>query len=75
MSTYTYSTVRQKLSAILDEAKSTHSVFIKRQNGDLFQITSVPRKKSPLDVPSIQTQITTTDILSAIHTSRKAITQ
>ena len=70
MSTYTYSSARQKLASILDEAKSSKCVYIQRKNGDLFQLTPVQPKRSPLDVPGIKTNITTKQIVDAVRESR-----
>ncbi len=71
MSTYTYSAARQNLASILEEAKTSSSVFIQRKNGDLFQLVPVSPKSSPLDIPGIDTNITASEIVSAIRESRE----
>ena len=71
MSVYTYSSARQHLAAILEEAKTKPQVYIKRKNGDMFQVLPVIEPTSPLDVPSVKTKATTGDVLEAIRTSRK----
>jgi len=70
MKVYTYSEARQKLSTVLDEAR-TEEVIIKRRGGETFNVSfKKPRKISPFDVPGIKTKVTTNDILDAIRDSR-----
>lgn len=70
MKVYTYTEARQKLSAVLDQARS-ESVIIKRKGGESFQVIyKKPKKKSPFDVPGIKTKVTTSDILEAVKDSR-----
>jgi len=70
MKVYTYTEARQKLSAVLDQARS-ESVIIKRKGGESFQVVyKKPDKKSPFDVPGIKTKATTSDILEAVKDSR-----
>lgn len=70
MKVYTYTEARQKLSAVLDQARS-ESVIIKRKSGESFQVIfNKPKKKSPFDVPGIKTKATTSDILEAVQDSR-----
>ncbi len=70
MKVYTYSEARQKLSAVLDMARS-EKVIIKRRGGETFTILfKKPMKISPFDVPGIKTSVTTNDILDAIRDSR-----
>jgi hypothetical protein len=71
MKIYTYSQARQKLADILEESKN-EEVFIRRRKGDLFSITpKIPRRKSPFDVPGLESDITTDEILEAIRESRE----
>ena len=39
MNVYTYSETRQKLSHVLDSAKKTGRVLIRRQDGTMFSLT------------------------------------
>jgi len=70
MKVYTYSEARQRLSDVLNTARS-EEVVIKRRGGETFSITLRKGEKSPFDVPGIQTKATTNDILSAIRASRE----
>ena len=70
MKVYTYSEARQRLSEVLNTAKS-EEVVIKRRGGETFSIIYRKSKKSPFDVPGIQTKATTKDILAAVRESRE----
>jgi prevent-host-death family protein len=69
MKVYTYSEARQRLSEVLNIAR-TEEVVIKRRGGESFSITLKKNQESPFDVPGINTQATTKDILGAIKESR-----
>ena len=71
MKIYTYSQAREKLSDILEESKS-EEVVIRRRKGDMFSIVpKTPHRRSPFDVPGLQTDITKKEILEAIRESRE----
>jgi prevent-host-death family protein len=70
MKVYSYSEARQRLSDVLNTARS-EEVIIKRRGGETFSIIYRKNKKSPFDVPGIRTKATTKDILSAVRESRK----
>lgn len=70
MKVFTYTQAREKLAAVLDEAKR-QEVVIRRRNGDQFSVVVRRPGKSPLDVPAISTRATTQDILDAIRESRE----
>lgn len=69
MKVYTYSEARQRLSEVLNIAR-TEEVIIKRRGGETFSIIFKKSPKSPFDVPGIKTRATTKDILDAIKESR-----
>ena len=73
MKVYTYSEARQRLSDVLNTARS-EEVIIKRRGGETFSIIYRKSKKSPFDVPGIQTKATTKDILAAVRESRERFT-
>ena len=70
MKVYTYSEARQRLADVLNIARS-EEVVIKRRGGEAFSIIFRKSKKSPFDVPGIQTKATTKDILAAVRESRE----
>lgn len=69
MKSYIYSEARQKLSEILDFARS-EEVIIKRRGGESFIISYKYLPKSPSDVAGIRTKATTGDIPDAVRESR-----
>ena len=71
MKVYTYSEARQRLSRVLDEAKSYGESRIVRQDGTEFAIRPVTTGGSPLDVKGVKTRATTNDIKKAIRESRE----
>jgi prevent-host-death family protein len=70
MKVYTYSEARQRLSDVLNNARN-EEVVIKRRGGETFSIIFRKSRKSPFDVPGIQTKATTKDILAAVRESRE----
>ncbi len=72
MNVYTYSEARQRLSSVLDSAKNSGKVLIKRKDGSTFSLTSEIQSQSPLDIKGIKTDITTPEIVSFIRKSRRA---
>lgn len=72
MNIYTYSEARQQLSTVLDSAKRSGKVLIKRQDGSTFSLVPELQLRSPLDIKGINAAITTKDILSFVRESREA---
>lgn len=70
MKVYTYSEARQRLADVLNIAR-TEEVVIKRRGGETFSIIFRKGRKSPFDIPGIQTEATTRDILEAVSASRE----
>ena len=70
MKVYTYSEARQRLSDVLNIAR-TEEVVIKRRGGETFSIVFKKGTKLPFDVPGIKTKATTKDILEAVKESRE----
>ena len=71
MTVYTYSEARQHLANVLNEAKSSGKVVIRRKDGSLFSIIPEKKSNSPFDVPSLKTKISLDTIISSIRTSRE----
>jgi hypothetical protein len=71
MEVYTYSEARQKLAAVLDKAEASGKVLIRRKDGRTFALTPVKPVRSPLDVPSIETDVTTDEIVSLVREGRR----
>jgi len=71
MQVYTYSEARQKLASILENAAKTGKVLIRRKDGRTFALIPEIVSFSPLDVPSIQTDITTQEVVDIIRAGRE----
>ena len=69
MRVYTCSQARQKLSEVLNRAR-TEEVLIKRRSGETFAVVPRPQNGSPFDVPGVRTRASTKDILAAIREVR-----
>lgn len=72
MQVYTYSEARQKLAHVLEQAESTGKVLIRRKDGRIFVLS--PQKSanvSPLNVPTINVDITTEEIVDIIREGRE----
>jgi antitoxin (DNA-binding transcriptional repressor) of toxin-antitoxin stability system len=70
MKVYTYSQARQRLSEVLNRAR-TEAVLIRRRGGEVFRITREKREGSPLDVEGVSTKAGTDDILEAVREVRE----
>lgn len=71
MKEYTYSEARQKLSAVLDEAKREGAVRIRRRDGQAFILKSEINARSPLDVKGLNLNITREEIVEYIREGRR----
>ncbi|MCH2559116.1 MAG: hypothetical protein MK005_17655 [Alcanivorax sp.] len=70
MRVFTYSEARQNLAKLLNLAK-TEEVRIRRKDGSVFILRAQDEAaRSPFDVPGLQTQATTDDILGAVTQTR-----
>ena len=69
MKVYTYSEARQKLSKVLDLARS-EDVMIKKRSGEIFTVVYQKKLLSPFDVKGVKTSATKQDILDAVEESR-----
>ena len=69
MKVYTYSEARQKLSTVLDLARS-EDVMIKKRSGEIFTVVYQKKSHSPFDVKGVKTSATKQDILDAVEVSR-----
>jgi len=71
MQVYSYSEARQKFATVLKQAESTGKVIIRRKDGRTFAL--VPEKSvfSPLDVPQINANVTTEEIVDIVRVGRE----
>ena len=73
MEVYTYSEARQKLSSVLDKAESAGKVLIRRKDGRTYALMPERPTVSPLDVPSIEADISTQDVVTLVRQQRGKI--
>ncbi|MBI5807024.1 MAG: type II toxin-antitoxin system prevent-host-death family antitoxin [Ignavibacteriales bacterium] len=71
MNSYTYSEARQKLSSILKKAKKEGKVLITRKDGTVFELRSLTKKRSPLDVKGIKIKIDKKEIIDILKEVRQ----
>ena len=57
MKTYTYSEARQSLAGLLADARREGAVYIRRRDGQVFEVRPAPHAGSPLDVPAVSVGI------------------
>ena len=67
MKEYTYSEARQRLADLLELAQREGGVRIRRRDGSVFLISQVIDKRSPLDVPAVDLQMTRDEIVEVIR--------
>jgi prevent-host-death family protein len=72
MKTYTYSEARQRLAQVLDEARDTGEVQIRRRDGQVFVLQPVDLAQSPLDVPAVSAGLEEGESLTWLQTEREA---
>ena len=70
MQIYTYSEARQNLAVILDQAANSGKVLIRRRDGRIFALVPENMTSSPLDVPTINAQISTEEVVDIIREGR-----
>lgn len=71
MKVYTYSEARQKLASLLEEARKKGAVRIQRRDGQSFVLKPERSTTSPLDVPGLQLDITTDEIVAFVREGRR----
>lgn len=71
MQIFTYSEARQKLSKVLKEAETTGKVLIRRKDGRTFSLVPDQISSSPLDVPSIESNISAKEIVDIVRDGRE----
>ncbi len=70
MEVYTYSEARQNLSSVLDEAESTGKVIISRKDGSRFAVVPERSPASPLDVPTVETDLSIREVVKLVRRQR-----
>lgn len=68
---YTYSEAKQNLASLLDKAKKTGKVLIKRKDGTIFELKAISANNSPLDVKGNDLNLQKDEINSIIQEIRE----
>lgn len=71
MKVYTYSEARQNLARLLDEAKKDGEIRIKRRDGKTYVLKPLEEDKSPLDVESIDSDLSIDDLNTIVREGRE----
>jgi len=71
MHIYSFSEAKQNLLSIFEQAVLDGGVQINGEDGQIFVLTPITVKKSPLDVKSVALDLTADEIIGFIHESRK----
>lgn len=72
MSVHSYSEARRRLASLLEEALSGRRVIIRRKDGRLFELRPTTMTGSPLDVDTVDLDVTTDEIVGFIQESRRS---
>ncbi|MCS3664792.1 hypothetical protein GGP65_002426 [Salinibacter ruber] len=75
MRVYTYSEARQNFADLLDQAGEEGEVRIRRRDGSEYVIRPRQRDGSPLDVPPVNTEVSTEEIVAAVREGRERTPQ
>jgi antitoxin Phd len=67
MHVYSFSEAKQNFSSLLDQAKEDGAVQIARKDGQLFMLTPVTTKKSPLDITGVDLNLTMDEIVGFVR--------
>ncbi len=70
MKTYTYSEARQQFAGVLDEARRSGCVQIRRRDGQLFILLPAKQVASPLDVPGVDAGLKEGEIREWLRSER-----
>lgn len=71
MHVYNLVETQQNLAFIFAQAALDGGVQITGENGQVFMLTPLKAKKSPLDINSISLNLTTDEIVNFIHEGRR----
>lgn len=70
MNVYTFSEARQHLAILLERAHEEGEVYIKRREGQVFVLKPVQTSSSPLEVPGVDLNLSTDEIVGMIREMR-----
>lgn len=71
MISYSFSEARQKLSSVLDKARTEGEVLIKRKDGSVFIVKPATTVGSPLNVAGVDLDISAKEIVEIVREMRE----
>lgn len=71
MGVYSFSEARQNLASVLDSARREGAVRIRRRDGQVFLLKPEVAMRSPLDVPGIDVDVTTDELVAFVREGRE----
>jgi hypothetical protein len=71
MHVYNFSEAKQNFNSIFEQAVLDGGVQINGEDGQIFVLTPITVKKSPLDIKSVALDLTANEIVGFIHEGRK----
>jgi hypothetical protein len=72
MKVYSYSEARQRFAEVLRQARREGQAQIRRRDGELFLVQPALRSGSPLDVPGVESGLTTRQLVDLVRASRRS---
>lgn len=73
MAVYTFSEARQRFAFLLEQARREGAVHVKRRDGQMFVIQPERPRRSPLDVPAVDTAFSAEEIVKLVREMRRRI--
>lgn len=70
MRVFSFSEARQRLAALLNQARRDGQVQIRRRDGQVFLVTPAAPAGSPLDVPGVNANLRPGELETVIRESR-----
>ena len=71
MEVYMVSNARQNFARLLDEAKQSGKVLIRRRDGSLFSLVPEKKKNSLLDVKGLNSKMSRAELLDILRESKE----
>ena len=71
MTVYTFSQARQQFASVLERARREGAVRVKRRDGQVFVIQPESPRRSPLDVPGIESDLSCEEIVRIVREMRQ----
>jgi len=68
---YTFSQARQQFASVLERARCEGAVRVKRRDGQVFVIQPERAQRSPLDVPGIESDLSSKEIVDIVREMRQ----